>query len=122
MTILLADQKAEYLPGDTVGGTAEWSLEVEPKSAELRLFWYTKGKGTQDVGIVHAEHFENPKRADSRSFSFTLPLGPYTFSGRLISLIWALELIVEPGARAVRHEITVSPTLREVLLGTGNST
>src|SRR5436309_11090248 len=113
MTITLTDQKAEYLPGDTVSGTVDWSSEVDPKSAELRLFWYTKGKGTQDVGIVQSQIFENPKRADSQSFSFMLPLGPYTFSGRLISLIWALELIVEPRAQSARLEITVSPTLRE---------
>ena len=117
MTILLTDQKTQYLPGDAVSGSVEWSLDIDPKSAEVRLFWYTKGKGTQDVGIVQAQSFENPKRADSRSFSFTLPLGPYTFSGKLISVIWALEMIVEPGSQAIRQEIIVSPTLREVLLG-----
>jgi hypothetical protein len=33
---------------------------------------------------------------DERTFSLTLPREPFSFSGKLISLVWALELIVEP--------------------------
>jgi hypothetical protein len=116
LSIDLSDQKTSYLPGDAVSGAVSWSLDNPPKGAQLRLFWYTKGKGTQDVGVFGSQVFENPKPSDSRSFSFSLPLGPYTFSGKLISLIWALELIIEPHAQTTRQEIMVSPTLQEILL------
>jgi hypothetical protein len=46
-----------------------------------------------------------------------LPEGPYSFSGKLISLIWALELACSPGSETVRREITVSPTGHEIVLG-----
>ena len=49
----------------------------------------------------------------------TLPAGPYSFSGRLISLIWALELVAEPGNHVARVEITLGPDGQEVVLATG---
>ena len=45
------------------------------------------------------------------------PEAPHSFSGALISLIWAVELLVEPGGLSERIEITVSPTGEEILLG-----
>jgi hypothetical protein len=60
--------------------------------------------------------FAEPVLKDRRSFSLQLPEGPYSFSGKLISLAWALELVAEPGSRASRIEITVSPTRREILI------
>ncbi len=37
------------------------------------------------------------------------PRSPYSFSGKLISLIWALELVALPGREAARTEITLAP-------------
>jgi hypothetical protein len=114
-----------FLPGETVSGRAAWSLDVdegEPASAELRLFWYTNGKGTEDVGVVETLTFDRPQRSEQRPFRLALPLEPYSFSGTLISLIWALELVVSTGPRAGEdgeaecREIVMSPTRREILL------
>ena len=63
----------------------------------MRLFWYTRGKGTEDVGLVDTVAFPNPQTTDQRTFRFALPEAPYSFSGKLISIIWAIELILEPG-------------------------
>ncbi|NNE93599.1 MAG: hypothetical protein HKN23_18275, partial [Verrucomicrobiales bacterium] len=44
-----------YVPGEQVRGHVEWSGgdPSEPAgSAELRLFFYTRGKGTRDVELV----------------------------------------------------------------------
>jgi hypothetical protein len=60
---------------------------------------------------------DNPNAVGWKDFSFTLPEGPYSFSGQLISLVWALELTCSPGSETFRQEITVSPTGREITLG-----
>jgi hypothetical protein len=46
-----------------------------------------------------------------------LPLAPYSFSGKLISLIWGLELVLEPSQETARFEFTLSPTGEEIMLG-----
>jgi hypothetical protein len=108
-----------FLPGETVEGTVSWQLDRPAETAELRLFWYTQGKGDQDVGVVSTVPFANPELQERRVFRVSLPDGPFSFSGKLISLLWALELVVEPGSRASRTEITVSPTRMEILLSPG---
>jgi hypothetical protein len=108
-----------FHPGDDVEGTVRWKLDEPPSSFELRLFWYTQGKGDQDVGVVETLPFEAPAAEDRRPFRFRLPAGPWSFSGKLISLLWALEAVAEPGAQAERLELTVSPTGREIALPQG---
>jgi hypothetical protein len=108
-----------FLPGETVEGTVGWHFDVPARSVELRLLWYTEGKGDQDVGVVTSLPLPNPGIDEIRPFQIRLPAGPFSFSGRLISLLWALEAVAEPGSRAERLPITVSPTRQEILLGTG---
>ena len=91
-------------------------LRRRSRTLELSLLWYTSGKGTRDAGVVQTKRIDNPGALGSDVFSFTLPGGPYSFSGKLISLIWALELTCTPGHETVRKEIVVSPTGREILL------
>ena len=42
--------------------------------------------------------------------------GPWSFVGELITLVWAIEAVVEPGDHAARIEIAVSPTGRPIRL------
>ena len=108
--------KRNFSPGDTLAGRASWSVDADPSSAELRLFWYTSGKGTQNVGIVQTVPFGAPQRSDRREFRIVLPQEPYSCSGTLISIIWALELIIEPDALTERVEFTMAPGGTEVML------
>lgn len=110
------DNKVSYRPGETVAGKAMWILDKEAKSVEIRLFWYTEGKGTQDVGIVSKQQVPAPGRQGQIEFSFVLPQAPYSFSGRLISLLWALEVVVIPSGAAARCPVIVSPTGNELVL------
>jgi hypothetical protein len=105
-----------FRPGDTVSGSVEWALERAPNAIEVRLFWYTEGRGDRDAGLARSMRIEAPGATGSQSFDLELPTGPYSFSGRLISLIWALEAVVEPGDRSTREEIVVSPGDGEVQL------
>jgi hypothetical protein len=116
LKILERDERRSFRPGEIVEGVAGWRLDSPPRSVELRLFWFTRGKGTEDVGIVNHVNFPSPQPDEGRKFSFTLPPEPFSFSGQLISLIWALELVAEPGEHSTRVEIIVSPTGGEILL------
>jgi len=113
--IELADGRTAFKPGEPIAGRVSWDVNGAT-SAEVRLFWYTRGKGTEDVGLVDTVAFPNPQAAEQRTFQFTLPEAPFSFSGKLISIIWAIELIVEPGSSVERREIVVSPTGREVVV------
>jgi hypothetical protein len=103
-------------PGESISGRVTWQVDGPPQSAELRLFWYTSGKGTQDVETVDTIPFPAPQATDDRSFTLRLPRQPYSYSGKLISIAWALELIVEPGANVAREEFVMSPTGSEIVL------
>lgn len=105
-----------FRPGDVIAGRARWQLGEAPENVELRLFWYTEGKGTQDLEIVETLSFANPAADDRRSFQIRAPKGPYSCSGKLLSLIWALEIVVQPSEESGRTQITISPTGEEVLL------
>lgn len=110
------DNRTEFRPGEEIAGAAGWQLDQAPQSVEVRLFWYTRGKGTEDVGVVDTVRFEQPQREEARPFRFVAPAEPYSFSGTLISLLWALELVVQPGQDSSRLELTLSPTGKEILL------
>src|SRR5262249_5829779 len=120
LTIDIEGGRRNFSPGEMMTGRASWSLDADPKSAELRLFWYTSGKGTQNVGVVTTMPFDNPLRSDGRDFRLALPQEPYSCSGSLVSIIWALELIVEPHGMTERLEFTMAPGGNEVILA--NST
>jgi hypothetical protein len=101
-------------PGDALELLAQWSLSSTPKSLEVRLFWFTRGKGTEDVGIVATEVVPVSGAHGSQHVSFTLPEAPYSFSGQLISLIWAVELVADKVV--ARWEFVLAPEGREILL------
>jgi hypothetical protein len=117
LSIMLQDEKTAFAPRETIHGTIQWNLNANPRHLELSLFWYTAGKGTRDIGVVETLRFDAPGVFGSKDFSFTLPDGPYSFSGKLISLIWAIELTTSPSSETIRREITLSPTGREIILG-----
>jgi hypothetical protein len=111
------DNQTVFRPGEEIQGAAGWQLDPPPKSVEVRLFWYTRGKGTEDAAIAQTVRFDHPKPEEARPFQFTVPEAPYSFSGKLISLIWALELVAEPGRESTRLELVVSPSGKEIQLG-----
>jgi len=105
-----------FLPGERVTGRAVWRLDDPADAMDLRLFWYTSGKGTEDVKIVDEVNDRTPGTHGEIGFSFDLPLGPYSFSGSLITLAWALELVASPGGDTERVDLVIAPTAVEVRL------
>jgi len=114
--IEIADGQHAFAPGERLAGSVRWRLPDDPAWVALRLYWRTEGKGTQDVDVVTEERFEAPGRDDRRPFDFPLPEGPYSFSGKLITLVWGLELVAEPGGAVAQTDLVISPTGAELRL------
>lgn len=114
LTLHIDEDQRNLQPGQTVSGTVQWNCQQPPKQAAVRLLWYTEGKGTEDVAVAEEHLFENPQTCQEQSFSFCAPVGPYSFSGFLISLIWAVELQVDKDC--VRETVTLSSNGREIRL------
>jgi len=112
--IHIDDGKTAFLPGETIAGTI--TLDPEGRAADLRLFWYTAGRGRSDVGVVETRKLEPTPSPEPLSFSFTLPAGPYSVAGKLITLNWAIEAIIQPGSRAERVEFCMSPDSKPIEL------
>jgi len=117
LTITTELDNRAFVPNDRLRGKVEWTgLNSPPKSAELRLFHYTSGKGTRDLEIIDVRKFDSPGSGDHREFEFQLPAGPPSFSGKLVSLLWALELVLDADRDEIseRLEFSLSPTGTEI--------
>jgi hypothetical protein len=112
----IRENKTTFRPGETISGAVLWEFEDAPSLAEVRLLWFTRGKGSEDGATVETVKFDTPPAADTREFSFTAPNGPYSFSGTLIAVLWAVEFIEEPGEEFQRIEITIAPDAKEIAL------
>lgn len=106
--IALKLDRNSFKPGEMLEGEAPGGAGLE-----VRLFWYTEGKGTQDLEVVATQTLDAAGR-----FRLKLPAAPYSFSGKLISLIWAVEVVGHSDG-APREELLVSPDGAEILLGGG---
>jgi hypothetical protein len=113
--------RCDYAPGEALTGSVQWLGDSAPEALELRLLWYTEGRGDRDVGVVHRLRIEAPAAVGSRDFRFDLPSGPWSCSGRLVSVCWALEAVARPGGETARSELTLAPGGREVALGAAES-
>lgn len=107
-SITLENAAAAFQPFNEIRGTLTWTLETTPKSLELRLFWFTSGRGTPEAGVVQVKSLSASTRGTD-SFSFPLPGAPYSVSGSLITLHWALELVAEPVGQLALQEFSLAP-------------
>lgn len=116
----LAHGRTDYRPGEEVTGSVSWSLgfgEAPVEAAEVHLLWFTRGKGERESEVVATRRLPaGSTRSDHLDFRLRLPAGPYSVRGNLVSIVWAVEAVLEPGGQANRIEITVSPTGREIAL------
>jgi hypothetical protein len=112
------EDRRNYRPGEELVGAAGWELSKPPTAVEARLIWFTRGKGTGDVGVVETVRLEQCQAAGARPFRFQLPPQPWSFSGKLISLVWAVELVALPSQESTRLEFVLGPEGKEVVLPT----
>lgn len=112
----LSLKNSAYKPGSPLEGEVRWKEQETPAELTLSLLWYTSGKGTEDVGVVESKTLPLQYSSGSASFSFKLPESPYSFSGELISLIWAVEAIGSDKSDPARMEFVLSPSGKEIIL------
>ena len=105
-----------FEPASTLKGRALWLLDDDPEAVEVRLFWHTQGKGDRDLGVVAVERFDAPGRVGEQAFAMQLPDRPWSCSGKLISIVWSLEIVSLPDEAVQRFDVTIAPGGREVML------
>ena len=114
LTIETANGQIGFSPGTMINGHVGWQLDHAPKKAVFRLFWYTEGRGTQDVGVIEETEIHVQQTQHEQAFQYQLPMEPYSFQSKLITLKWALELIVDK--EVSRLDLTVSPWTEPLVL------
>lgn len=110
------DGRRAFEPGEEVFWLVHWELDQPVEALEMRLIWHTQGKGTRDISLAWSHRWERPNLVGDETLAMVLPEGPYTFSGKLISLSWRLELVVIPGEQGPHLDVTIAPECREVVL------
>ena len=72
---------------------------------------------TRDVGIVDTLRIDRPDASGHHDFGFRLPEGPYSFSGKLITLAWAVEVVALPDGETERLDIGLGLRPVEISIG-----
>ena len=116
IAVRLDGGRTAFAPGDAVRGTVEWALEATPDRVEVRLLWHTEGRGTRDVGVAERLALAAHGAVGSGTFSFRAPRAPWSCSGRLVSIAWAVEAVADPAGDVAREPLVVAPGGREVQL------
>ena len=109
LELALDDGSTAFEPGGRISGVAGWTAAAPPHGIELRLRWTSQGAGGRDIKIAGVVALPRPGAAERRPFLLHLPVAPYSFRGKLISLDWALELVAQPGEETVAVPITIAP-------------
>jgi hypothetical protein len=87
-----------------------------PRSLSVMLSWTTSGKGTTDAAAVWTQDIPEPRAKGEKQIGAPLPDGPYSFSGKLISLQWRVELVANKDISCA-WEFVLGPDGAEILLG-----
>ena len=109
LELTLEPARAAFEPGARVTGVAAWSAPAAPRGMELRLSWAIHGRGGRDYKIAETIALPAPAATERRPFLLTLPADPYSFRGKLLTLVWSLELVALPGEEKARVDLIVAP-------------
>ena len=112
--IHIDEERTSFRPQETISGTISWSLPVAPAQVTLELFWTTRGKGQVDSEVAQSVQLKQPAAAGEQRFELKIPDAPYSFSGKLVSLLWGLRLIIHPSQEQAQVNLTISPTGQEI--------
>lgn len=96
-------------PGEVLRGSVRWTALEPPRLLVAQLVWRTEGKGDQDTAVAARQEWPAPGPAGTEEFALTVPPGPLSYHGKLISVLWVLEVATERPDSLHQTEITVSP-------------
>jgi hypothetical protein len=77
-----------YSPGDQIEVSIIWHDELPGQSIVVSLCWGTMGKGTASTGVALLERLSMPSPNGQQTVRFTLPRGPLSCNGKLLSIQW----------------------------------
>ena len=109
MTIDLHINKEHYLPNETLRGSITYKNVNREEKLILILYWYTTGMSELDTHKHLTLDFSPPSESGQQEFFIQLPNHPYSFSGKLITLTWALKLSRINSEMAIIKKIFISP-------------
>ena len=110
-------EEPQFLPGDKISGNVEWvELSEDSDKLEVRLIWFTVGKGDRDAHFVDVKEVADPANNGQTNFEFIAPHRPNSFSGKLIAIQWAIEVIVFPQRDAEQANLSIQPAAGEIVL------
>jgi hypothetical protein len=108
--------RTRFEPGEEITVSAKWRLGRPPDAVELRIVWNTTGAEQCDLQVVETIRIESSMAEETRQLTVRLPREPYSFQGKKISLVWALELVALPSKASTRLEIEIGPGGKKVIL------
>jgi hypothetical protein len=114
--ITFSIERKDLRPFETVRGRVDWRLDEVPKDLELRLCWFTRGRGTEESETVEALALGDTA-SGGREFCFVLPGQPWSVDGALIGIAWGLEVVAKKQGGLGLEELVVSPDRRARKLG-----
>lgn len=102
-----------FHPGETMQGyvTIIPHKDITCQHVYLRLLWHTKGLGDRFMRkIAEDDIFQGTLQKDTplrHEFTFTLPKEPWSYTGKLLSIVWGVEVQVDvPRARDLEEKTT----------------
>ena len=116
ISIELKDGKTSYNPGEKIRGELEWELAQEVPEITINIFWYTEGIGEQDSEVAKTEVIKAPLQSDRQGFEIDLPVAPYSYSGQITALKWAIEATAMKDKVKDVKEFSITPGNREIIL------
>ena len=73
--IEIDDDRRAFAPFEEITGAIIWRIEPPPDAIEVRLGWYTSGRGTGEAGIADSVQIDRPHFDGRQSFRFVAPAG-----------------------------------------------
>ena len=109
--------KKYFAPEETIKFVVSWDLtNVMDLNFEIHFFWHTEGRGNEDLEIFESIPFLAPIAIGKKNFQMKAPNQPFSFSGKLISLVWKIEVVSPSTNLSTSEVIQISPTERSIIL------
>ena len=107
-----------FAPGETLRGDLQWMCDTPPRRRSACACSGTpKGAAIATSASPRRSRWERPSRAARAPSASRLPSGPYSCSGQLVSVRWAIEAVSDSPRDVGRLELVLGPDRREVVLG-----
>lgn len=82
-----------FAPGELLVFTVSRGAAAAPGPLAVQLGWFTEGRGTRDAAVVWSMPLPDLAPGADRAFEVRLPEAPWSFSGKLVSVAWRLEVL-----------------------------